>query len=41
VFAAFYTAAGLAFMMVMAGALNRDFPAGLLQSTLTLPWPLT
>jgi hypothetical protein len=34
-------AAGIAFMCLMAGSLNRDFPPGLLQSYVTLPWPLT
>ncbi|MEX0348187.1 MAG: tripartite tricarboxylate transporter permease [Paracoccaceae bacterium] len=34
------TAAGIAFMCLMAGALNRDFPPGLLQSAVDLPWPL-
>ncbi|MEO1492308.1 MAG: tripartite tricarboxylate transporter permease [Pseudomonadota bacterium] len=33
--------AGIAFMCLMAYALNRDFPPGLLQSFVTLPWPLT
>ena len=40
-FAAIYTVFGLAFMCTMAGLLNRDFPAGLLQSYFDLPWPLT
>ncbi|MEM1373017.1 MAG: tripartite tricarboxylate transporter permease [Pseudomonadota bacterium] len=35
------TAAGIAFMCLMAGALNRDFPPGLLQDAVDLPWPLT
>ncbi len=35
------TAAGIALMCVMAGALNRDFPPGLLQDVVDLPWPLT
>ncbi|MFV0333011.1 MAG: tripartite tricarboxylate transporter permease [Tropicimonas sp.] len=35
------TAAGIAFMCLMAGALNRDFPPGLLQDAFDLPWPLT
>lgn len=39
--AAIYTALGIAFMCGMAWVLNRDFPAGLLQSYFTLPWPLT
>ncbi|MEM7061337.1 MAG: tripartite tricarboxylate transporter permease [Pseudomonadota bacterium] len=34
------TAVGIAFMCLMAGALNRDFPPGLLQSAVDLPWPL-
>lgn len=34
------TAAGIAFMCLMAGALNRDFPPGLLQGAADLPWPL-
>jgi len=34
------TAAGIALMCVMAGALNRDFPPGLLQDAVDLPWPL-
>lgn len=34
------TASGIALMCVMAGALNRDFPPGLLQSATDLPWPL-
>ena len=33
--------AGIAFMLAMAGALNRDFPPDLLQSFVDLPWPLT
>jgi putative tricarboxylic transport membrane protein len=41
VFAAGYTAAGIAFMCGMAGLLNRDFPPGLLQSYVDLPWPFT
>ncbi len=40
-FAAAYTAAGICFMCLMAGLLNRDFPPGLLQSFIDLPWPLT
>ena len=39
--AALYTAAGIAFICGMAGLLNRDFPAGLLQNYIDLPWPLT
>ena len=34
------TACGLALMCVMAGSLNRDFPPGLLQDAVDLPWPL-
>ena len=41
VFAAVYTAAGIGFMCLMAGVLNRDFPPGLLQEFVRLPWPLT
>jgi len=41
VFAAGYTAAGLAFICAMAWLLNRDFPPGLLQEYFTLPWPFT
>jgi TctA family transporter len=40
-FAALYTACGIAFMMGMAGLLNRDFPPGVLQTYVDLPWPLT
>ena len=40
-YAAAYAAAGIAFMCLMAGTLNRDFPPGLLQSYVDLPWPLT
>ncbi len=40
-FAALYSAGGIAFMCLMAGLLNRDFPPGLLQSYVDLPWPLT
>ncbi len=39
--AAALTACGIAFMCMMAGSLNRDFPPGLLQSVFDLPWPLT
>ena len=38
---AILTAAGIAFMCLVAGLLNRDFPPGLLQSLVELPWPLT
>ncbi|MEP1932569.1 MAG: tripartite tricarboxylate transporter permease [Hoeflea sp.] len=34
------TATGICFMCLMAGALNRDFPPGLLQGAVDLPWPL-
>ena len=40
-FAGIYTAAGIAFICSMAAALNRDFPPGLLQTLVELPWPLT
>ena len=40
-FAAGYTAAGIAFICAMAWLLNRDFPPGLLQEYADLPWPLT
>ncbi|MEO1678879.1 MAG: tripartite tricarboxylate transporter permease [Pseudomonadota bacterium] len=40
-FAALYTAAGIAFICTLAGLLGRDFPAGLLQEYVDLPWPLT
>ncbi|GFE65334.1 tripartite tricarboxylate transporter permease [Litoreibacter roseus] len=35
------SAFGLAFMLMMAGVLRRDFPPGLLQEYVDLPWPLT
>ena len=35
-----YMAAGIAFICAMAGILNRDFPAGMLQEAVSLPWPL-
>ncbi|MBB3711789.1 TctA family transporter [Limimaricola variabilis] len=34
------SAGGIAFMCLMASALNRDFPPGLLQDAIDLPWPL-
>ncbi len=34
------TAAGIAFICFLAGSLNRDFPPGLLQEYVDLPWPL-
>lgn len=39
-FSALYTAGGIAFMCGMAWLLNRDFPPGILQSYVKLPWPL-
>lgn len=39
--AGIYTALGIGFMCFMAGTLNRDFPPGLLQEYVNLPWPLT
>lgn len=36
-----YAAAGIVFMLAMAWTLNRDFPPGLLQAHVNLPWPLT
>ena len=33
--------AGIAFMLFLASTLNRDFPPGLLQEFVSLPWPLT
>ena len=36
-----YSASGILFMMAMAWILNRDFPPGLLQEYVNLPWPLT
>jgi putative tricarboxylic transport membrane protein len=35
------TAAGLAVLIFLGGTLGRDFPPGLLQEYLNLPWPLT
>lgn len=40
-YAVIYTSAGIAFICAMAATLNRDFPPGLLQSWVDLPWPLT
>ncbi len=34
------TACGIGMMCIMASALHRDFPPGLLQSAIDLPWPL-
>ncbi len=39
--ASLYTTLGILFMMGMASLLNRDFPPGLLQSYVDLPWPFT
>lgn len=39
-YAAGYTGLGIAFMCAMAWLLNRDFPPGLLQGYVDLPWPL-
>ena len=36
---AFFTGAGVTFMLFMASLLHRDFPPGLLQHYTTLPWP--
>ena len=36
-----YAGAGLVFICTLAGILNRDFPPGLLQEFVRLPWPLT
>ncbi len=36
----FLTVSGIGFICLMAGALNRDFPPGLLQGAADLPWPL-
>ena len=36
-----YSLSGLAFMLFMGWLLNRDFPPGLLQEFVNLPWPLT
>jgi TctA family transporter len=33
------SASGIAFIMTMAGTLHRDFPPGLLQEMIRLPWP--
>jgi TctA family transporter len=35
------SAAGIALICVLAGTLGRDFPPGLLQEFVDLPWPLT
>lgn len=36
-----YSCSGLGFMVFMGWLLNRDFPPGLLQEYVNLPWPLT
>ena len=35
------TVGGVVFIVLLGGLLNRDFPPGLLQSVLELPWPLS
>lgn len=35
------SASGIVFMCFMAGMLNRDFPPGLLQAFVELPWPFS
>ncbi len=35
------TVSGTIFICMMAWLLNRDFPPGLLQNFISLPWPLT
>ncbi|GAB5449319.1 tripartite tricarboxylate transporter permease [Gymnodinialimonas sp.] len=40
-YALVYTGIGIAFICAMAASLNRDFPPGLLQDYVSLPWPLT
>lgn len=40
-FSLLYTVAGITFICCMAYLLNRDFPPGLLQQSMSLPWPLT
>lgn len=35
------TVGGIGFLVFLAGVLNRDFPPGLLQSFIELPWPLS
>ncbi len=34
------SACGIGFLCLFAAVLNRDFPPGLLQATVSLPWPL-
>lgn len=38
---ALLSASGVGFILFLAWLLNRDFPAGLLQYYVSLPWPLT
>ena len=33
------SAGGVGFMLFLASTLNRDFPPGLLQELVDLPWP--
>jgi len=33
-------AAGIVFLCILAGSLNRDFPPGVLQTYVDMPWPL-
>jgi uncharacterized membrane protein len=40
-FSMLYMIAGIAFISSMAYLLNRDFPPGLLQQAIELPWPLS
>ena len=37
----FFTACGIGLICFMANALHREFPAGLLQAFVELPWPLS
>lgn len=37
----FFSAAGIGLICFLAGTLHRDFPPGLLQEFVKLPWPLT
>lgn len=39
-FSTLYTVAGITFICLLASLLNRDFPPGMLQSYVDLPWPL-
>ena len=40
-FVGIYAASGILFMCALAPLLNRDFPPGLLQELVELPWPLS